>query len=380
MENLIPGPPWQVRQTTLEVNLGHLKKNFYLLKKEAKNADLMVLLKSDAYGFSHKEVAETLDALPREAGLHGFAVANVEEGIILRRSKIRKPVYVLSGIQQMDEDLYRCLQTCALIPVISSLKVLRALDSFCRRAQSPQNFHLKLNTGMNRLGLDPEEIPQAINILEKNKLLRMDGLMSHYACSEKPNSLLTKNQSKIFISILEAFRKSGFNPRYIHMENSYGLLNHCLPQGNIARVGLHLYGENNEKMLPVAHWSAQVYQTRNLKKGDVVGYGPLYRAKRKMRMAILGVGYGDGYHRAFSNRAEVLIHGVRCPVIGAVSMDLTAVDITKLSHIKENSRATLLGVDGKDRITAEELAKYAKCIPWEILTGISPRVPRVFIQ
>lgn len=380
MQNSNPGRPWQVRQTKLEIDLGRLKQNFFTLKKTAGSADLMVLLKSDAYGHSHEFVSRVLDDLPGNSGLHGFAVANLEEGIELRRNKIQKPVYVLSGVQAFDDDIYRCLHTCTLIPVLSSMRVLRDLDRFCRNTQQAQSFHLECNTGMNRLGIDMCEAEEAMKILQNNSLLRLDGLMSHYAASEKPKSALTKLQTKNFRSIITKFRNQGFTPRFIHMANSSGLKEHCFPEGNIARVGLHLYGEGSKHVKPVMHWSAQVYQIRDLKKGDPVGYGPLFRAKKKMRMAVLGVGYGDGYHRALSNRAEVIIHGVRCPVIGAVSMDLTAVDITKVPQVREDSRATLLGSNGKETITAVELAEHARCIPWEILTSISPRVPRIVVQ
>ena len=374
------GKAWQVRQTTLEVHLGHLRENFFHLKKQAAAAELMVLLKSDAYGHSHQEIAIALDSLPKEVGLHGFGVANIEEGIELRRIKVRRPVYILSGLQTMDEDIYRCLQTCTLTPIISSLRVLHEIDSFTRRSSCPLSFHLKINTGMNRLGIDAAEISETISLLQKNTLLRMDGIFSHFSSAEKPTAPITKNQVKQFRAVLSIFRENGFTPRYVHMENSSGLYNHCFPEGNIARVGLHLYGVDNKKLQPVARWSAQVYQTRFLQKGDAVGYGPLFQAKKKMRMAILGVGYGDGYHRALSNRADVLLQGRRCPVIGAISMDLTAVDVSKLSGNLENTRAILMGRDGKEEITAVELAKHAKCIPWEILTSISPRVPRIFTQ
>jgi alanine racemase len=145
-------------------------------------------------------------------------------------------------------------------------------------------------------------------------------------------------------------------------------------------VGLHLYGVGEKKLQPIAKWTAQVYQIRELAKGAAVGYGPLFTAKKKMRTAVLGVGYADGYRRSLSNRADVLINGRRCRVVGAVSMDLTTVDITGVPNVSEASRAVLMGEDGRDQITADELAKLSGCIPWEILTGISPRVPRRYLN
>ncbi len=339
---------------------------------------MLVLLKSDAYGHSLKVIAQELDSLPSSARLHGFGVANVEEGIELRRLRVSRHVYVLSGIQNVDDDMVRCLKTCNLIPVISSLHALQQLCKALRGGS--QLVHLKFNTGMNRLGIDIEEVPVALRMLKRNPNVQVEGLMSHYAMAEEIGSSLTKYQTKNFRAIQQLFQKNQFHPKFLHLENSAGIWNDCFPEGNIVRAGLHLYGIGQPELMPVAKWTAQVYQIRSLKKGATVGYGARFRAKKAMRMAVLGVGYGDGYRRALSNRADVLIHGKRCPVIGSVSMDLTAVDISALDSISTKSRAVLMGRDGEQEVRAEELASHANCIPWEIVTGISPRVPRSFIH
>lgn len=367
-----------MRQTTLEISLDLLKRNYQILRKRAGSADLLVLLKSDAYGHSHREVSRELDALPDSAGLHGFGVANVEEGIELRREGIRRPVYVMSGIQFYDRDMDRCLETCSLIPVISSLGVLRQADRTTRELGTRRPVHLKFNTGMNRLGIALAELPEVLRLLGKGSLLRVDGLLSHLSAGEKPGAALTKTQTKNFRAVVEHFARAGVTPRFCHLENSAGLAARLYPEGSLARVGLHLYGLGDEAVKPVARWTAQIYQIRELTKGEAVGYGPSFRAPRRMRMAVLGVGYGDGYRRAFSNRAQVLVRGRRCPVIGNVSMDLTAVDITGVPGASPRDRAVLLGRDGREEISAEELAKHAGTISYEILTGISPRVPRIF--
>lgn len=368
-----------MRQTTLEVSLGRLKGNFARLARRAGDAELLVLLKSDAYGHSHREVARALsDAEPR-GKLHGFAVANVEEGIELRREKIRGRVYVLSGIQNYDKDIHRCLETCDLIPVISSMNVLRQAVKTLRAFGVARSVHLKFNTGMNRLGIDIADLGECLRLLKACPSLRVDGLLSHFSAAEKKSAPLTKYQIKVFRAVVERFASEGIRPPWLHLENSAGLRNRLFEEGKICRVGLHLYGVGDKELAPVSRWTAQVYQVRELKKGDSVGYGPLYRAKKRMRMAVLGVGYGDGYRRAFSNRADVLVAGKRCRVVGAVSMDLTAVDVSSVpGGVSTEHRAILMGRDGREEVTAEELAIHAKCIPWEILTGISPRVPRVF--
>ena len=362
----------------MEVDLSLLKKNYQRLLKRAGGAELLVLLKSDAYGHSHREISLALDGLPEKEKLHGFGVANVEEGIELRREGVRRPVYVMSGIQQYDGDIHRCLETCDLIPVVSSVSILSEIAQTTRRLKAERSLHLKFNTGMNRLGIDSLEVAECLKIISANPQLKVSGLMSHLASGEKPGVALTKSQVLNFRRIIAQVEGAGLNPKYRHLNNSAGLASGLFPEGNLCRIGLHLYGVGDPELFPVARWTAQVYQIRALAKGDRVGYGARFTAKKKMKMAVLGVGYGDGYRRIFSNRAEVLVRGKRCPVIGSVSMDLTAVDVTGVPGISTNDRAVLLGKDGKDEITAEELAVYASSISWEILTGISPRVPRVF--
>lgn len=339
-----------------------------------------MLLKSDAYGHSHREISLALESLPAAARLHGYGVANVEEGIELRREGVRRPVLVMSGIQAYDADLDRCLETCTLTPVISSLPVLEGLARTLRQNGARRPVHLKFNTGMNRLGIDLTEVDAALKILAKNPAIEVIGILSHLAMSDTPRAPLSRKQVSNFRAIVGRFAEAGIRPPYIHLANSGGLASQILPEGTMARVGLHIYGAGDDALKPIAKWTAQIYQVRDLKKGELVGYGGRYRAKKNMRMAVLGVGYGDGYRRAFSNKAEVLLKGKRCPVIGSVSMDLTAIDISGVPSATTRDRAVLLGADGRDEITAEELAAHANTISWEILTGISPRVPRVFVS
>lgn len=336
-------------------------------------------MKSDAYGHSHSLISKALDQLPSTAALHGFGVANVEEGIELRREGIRKPVYVMSGIQHYDEDLDRCLQTCDLIPVISSMRVLQEMATVLSKESSKRSIHLKFNTGMNRLGIDLQEVSSCIQFIRSNPQIHVDGLMSHLAIGEKKSHSLTKKQESHFSAICEQFENAGIFAKWKHLCNSSGLESAVFPKGNLVRLGLSIYGLGNRNLHPVAKWTAQVYQIREIQKGESVGYGATFQAKKRMKMAVLGVGYGDGYRRAFSNKAQVLIRGKRCNVIGNVSMDLTMVDVSHVKGVNTNDRAILLGKDGKDQITAEELAKIAKTISWEIVTGISSRVPRVFV-
>jgi alanine racemase len=182
---------WQIRQTSLVIDLAKLRARFAQLASIG--PEVLVVLKSDGYGLGMPKVAHALETDPNNKNLHGFGVANVEEGIALRKAHIQKPIYVLSGIQHMDQEHYSCLQSYSLTPVISSLAVLQETVTFLRRNSLPLSIHLKFNTGMNRLGLDVSEISDAISLLQKHKSLRLDGLLSHYAAADKPKHILTKS-------------------------------------------------------------------------------------------------------------------------------------------------------------------------------------------
>ena len=372
--------PWQVRQTSAEIDLGKIKKNFLTLKKWMPRIGLTAVIKSDAYGHGALPVAQALNSLPVVDRPHAFAVANVEEGIELRRAGILGRIYILSGIQFFNEEMLHYLESCDLIPVISSFEVLQQLGRVLKKKESTLLVHLKFNAGMNRLGIDPEDVVRTLKLLKNNPRILLEGIMSHFAAAENPLFAHTKSQVNYFSQLKQRFIKDGFSLKYVHMENSAGYQHRLFPEGNMARIGLHLYGLGNPRLSAALQWRAQVYQVREVLKDSYVGYGPRYRAKKRIKIAVLGVGYADGFKRAFSNQADVLIGGVRCPVVGTVSMDLTAVDISRAPIGKHISHAVLIGADGKDKITAEELAKISDTIPYEIVTGISQRVPRTYIN
>ncbi len=371
---------WQVRQTELRVDLSSVKRNLQTIYRRNKKARVVAVLKSDAYGCGAIPLAKYLEQLPENVGLQGFGVANVEEGLEFRKEKLLSPIYILSGIQNPNEDLYQCLVTCKLIPVVTSVKVLKRLSDLAKSIQRPLDIHIKFDTGMHRLGVSPDSVEEALQIILGNPILNVEGFMSHYAAAEKSTSSSTKKQTKLFRKIIKFFGNHSVLPKYHHMSNSAGSQFNLYPEGNLVRAGIQLYGECAPDVRPIATWEAQVYDTKPVRRGEGIGYGPAFRAKRNMEIAILGVGYADGYRRALMNKAEVLIKGNRCKVVGAVSMDLVAVDVTGIRGINSNTKAVLLGKQGRNRIDTTELAKIAGCIPYEILTGISPRVPRVYSE
>ena len=292
----------------------------------------------------------------------------------------------MSGIFNLDKRSFRSIKRYRLTPFISSLSNLKSLTRFLEGTNQSLKLHLKFNTGMNRLGINMNEVEETIECMKKNKKLKLQGIASHLSSAEDIRSKSNKKQAEAFKSIIEKFYTNDLYPRYIHLSNSAALNNHFLfPGENLLRLGLSLYGEEinkkaQSKLSPIMRWVAEIYELRSIKKGESIGYSPVFQAKKNMKIAVLAVGYGDGYMRTLSNKAEVLIQGKRCPVVGNISMDLTTVDVSRLKSITKNTKATLLGKDGKERITAVELAKKANSIPYNILTGISNRVHRVFIN
>lgn len=308
--------------------------------------------------------------------LYGLAVATLEEAIALRADGVQGRILVMSGITRWDRSILKLVSSQCLEPVIAQLSALRELTALEAKLKYEFPVHIKVNTGMNRLGIDA--IPEAIQLIKKWRRAQAAGLLSHYAAADAPASELTQSQTARFRDISGQFAEAGLKPKLFHLANSAGAHNKCFPEGNLVRIGLHLYGEEHPQLTPILTWKTEIIDVRTVNAGDSVGYGPSYVANGTRRIAILACGYADGYPRLLSNRSEVLIQGKRCRVTGTISMDLLAVDVSEVPQARRGMTAILLGKDRSNRITALELSEHANTIPWEILTGISPRVPRVY--
>jgi len=249
-------------------------------------------------------------------------------------------------------------------------------------------IHLKVDTGMHRLGIPVDQMPEAIRVLEKLDI-KLSGIASHFAESESALSEFTDKQLAEFESVVADLRsrKLVHTDAKIHIANSGGILRHKLGSSVAVRPGLSLYGvspnprlSHSHDLVPVLEWKTRILCLRDVPRGETVGYGRMYKAKKKERIAVLPIGYADGYPRLLSNLGEVVYNGKRAPVRGRVSMDLITVDVTHLTGAKEGSVITLIGQSGKDRLSAWELAHWAQTLPYEIFCGLSPRVPRVYLD
>ena len=369
------------RPTRVEIDLAALRHNYHEIRRNVSaDCDVLAVVKADAYGHGVRLVAPALAS----AGADLFGVALVEEGVELRRLGIVQPIVILGGVfpgQEVDVLEHQ------LMPVLFDLACARRLDDAARNAGRIIDYHLKVDTGMGRLGFRVERLDEVLPVLKSLQHINMFGLMSHLAVADEPDRPLTALQSQVFCKALEQVEAFGFNPHYRHVANSAGLFGHELAGCNLVRPGIALYGgltggpfAHQLSQQPVMRFVSQVAQLKDIPAGEGVSYGHRFVTTKPSRIAAIPVGYADGYNRLLSNCGDVLIHGQRLPVAGTVCMDWTLVDVTDLPDVQVGDRVTLLGRDGDEIITAEEWADKVGSITYEIFCNISKRVPRVLLN
>lgn len=364
-------------RTVAEVSLSSLIKNLVHMRMLSKK-EVIPVVKADAYGHGMLPVAK---ALVTRGSCHTLAVATLEEAIELRKKiPYAISIIVLSGFWPHQAEAYVKYR---LIPFIHSLNHLKSLQL---RKTIP-DIHLKIDTGMHRLGILPTELPEAIQTLKRMNL-KVSGVGTHFAESDRTTSSFTDSQLRIFEHSLEELKlqKCLHTDAKIHCANSAAVLRAKLGTALAIRPGLSLYGispnknlPNSQDLIPVLTWRARIVTSKLIKKGDSVGYGRTYRAKKNEKISIVSVGYADGFSRALSNKGYVLLEGKKVPVRGRVSMDLIAVDSTGF-EVKDGATVILIGKDKKNTISASDLADWSNTIPYEILCGLSHRVSRVYLD
>lgn len=354
------------KRTWVEVDHAALRHNLKAVRKLAGKARLMAVVKANGYGHGLGEVAATL-----AHGTEVFAVASLSEAILLRETGTGKPILLLSAALPAE---YPEIAKRGFIPTISSLTEARL---FSRSARSGAPVHFKIDTGMGRLGALPKE---ALAILRKIlKLpLTLHSLSTHLPSADSDRSA-TKRQLLQFEKLVASLRKEAPGAA-IHVLNSAATLLFPSLAHDLVRVGLALYGISplprfRNLLRPALSWKASVTLIRDLPKGHGISYGSTFRTPRPMRIAVLPVGYADGYPRQLSGKgASVLIRGKRCRVLGRVTMDQILVDVSGIQRIRTGDVAVLIGKQGRQEITATEVASLADTIPWHLFCGITGRV------
>lgn len=374
-------PAEAVRPTRAEINLGHLRHNLRVLKRAAGPAAIYGVLKADAYGHGAPAVARTLE----RAGIEGFAVALLEEAIELREAGIRAPLLVMGGYygRAWGEVLRH-----GLTPVIFDPGQIDALASEVRFAGSaPASVHLKIDTGMGRLGARLSELGALVGAFARNPEVRFEGLMTHLACADDAAGDATRTQLALFAEAEATLASAGLRPRVRHVANSASLLAGNAPSFELVRPGVALFGVGpaeglGAELRPVMRVRSEIVALRRLEAGEALGYGWSWRAERPSLIATLPMGYADGLSRCLSNKGALLVRGKRAPIVGAVSMDMVMLDVTDHPGASVGDEAVALGPQrgplGTGEIGATEIAAQAGTIAWEVLTGISRRVPRFF--
>jgi len=364
-----------LRQTTLNISLERLRANYRALAKHG-GANLCPVIKANAYGHGLIEVAQAL-TLENPAYL---AVALCEEGVLLREAGIQSPILVLGPA---PTDSYGYIIDHQLVPCISNTTQIEMLANAAQGKSL--NYHLKVDTGMSRLGVALEDLSSALEKLASFPNLNMQGVLTHFANADLGDMAYSQKQIERFQQALQEITKSEFKPEIIHCSNSAATLDLNIPEQTMLRPGLALYGINPlgpEKppidIQPATLWRTSPLHIKTIPAHTPVSYGGTWQSEQETTLAVLPVGYADGYRREFSNRAEVLIDGARAPVIGKVCMDHTLVDVTHLPTTSLESEVVLMGKQGQDELSPWQLAQWAETIPYEILCGISARVKRTY--
>lgn len=373
------------RSTWAEIKLNNLIANYRVVQERVgPDVKVMAMLKADAYGHGAVQCAKALSA----AGVEWFGVALPEEGLELRAAGIEKSILCVGGFWNGQEEL--CLNH-NLTPVVYRLDMIDSIDRAAAKVNAIADIQVKIDTGMGRLGIRWDQLRDFMPQLNRYKNVKVDGLLTHFAAADDASCQpLTHDQITRFNESVSLFREHGYRPTHLHLANSAGIFGHRESWANMVRPGGVLYGLWRDVLsLKVTESKLRgvmsVYSTIELLKwvppGETIGYGCTFEASRNSLIASLPIGYHDGYIRGLSNRANVIVRGSFAPVVGRVSMDVTLIDVTNVPGVVQGDTVTLLGADHDSplEIHAEDLARIAGTISYEVTCGINSRVPRVYV-
>ncbi|MGH7808563.1 MAG: alanine racemase [Thermodesulfobacteriota bacterium] len=362
-----------MRPTWTEIDIDSLRSNFLQVKRiVGKSVGVISIVKADAYGHGALTVSQALI----ESGSDMLGVATVEEALELRESGINGEIILLGGVQP---DEVQSVVKNDLTPSLFSLASAEALNKFAEKIGSKSKYHLKIDTGMGRLGAGVEEICGFLNELSGFKNLEMVGVFSHFANADEESIGFTLRQISVFKIMLSLINQAGFYPKYAHLANSAGIQRFPESHMNLVRPGIMLYGSGrigDHDLRPVMKLKTRIIQLKNLSTGTPVSYGGTFVARRPSVIATLPIGYADGYMRRLSNRGRVSLNGSTAPVIGTVCMDLTMIDVTEVPGVKVGDEVVVFG---DHMVSIEDVAGWAETISYELLSLTGKRVARVYV-
>ncbi len=372
----------------VEINRQSFLNNVQEFKSRLGQTGLLAVVKANAYGHGLLEIA----GLAAEAGIDWFGVHSLEEALSLRQKGFNQKILILGYLPLSGaEEAVRA----ELRSTVYNLETLKVLAAAAGKQKKPALVHLKIETGTNRQGISLNKLGGFLNLLKKNPEVVLEGISSHFAnIEDTTDDYYPRYQLENFRQAINYLEHNGFNVPIRHMSCSAAAILFPETYFNLARVGIGLYGlwpsketliscrlrgQMPLKLKPVLSWRARIAQIKSVPRGAYIGYGCTYRTTRPTRLAIVPVGYYDGYDRGLSNSAYVLVKGKRAQVRGRVCMNFIMVDITDIPGVKLEDPVTLIGTEGREKITADQLATLAGTISYEMVTRINPQIPRLIV-
>ncbi|MDJ0737970.1 MAG: alanine racemase [Nostocaceae cyanobacterium] len=375
---------WLSQRAWVEINLKALSHNVRQLRcLLSPNTQLMAVVKADAYGHGAISVAQT--AL--KSGADWLGVATVPEGIQLREAGVKAPILILGATHTAEQ--IQAIAQWNLQATLCSPKQALIFDDTLKKVKynTPISVHIKLDTGMSRLGTHYSQAGNFVQLVQRLPNLKIASVYSHLATADSPDPTVMKQQHRRFEEAIAQIRALGIEPPCLHLANSAATLSDKALHYDMVRVGLAVYGlysaphlQNTIDLQPVLQLKAKVTQVKTITAGTGVSYGHTFIAKGDMRIAVVGIGYADGVPRHLSNKIEVLVCGKRVPQIGTITMDQLMLDVSAIPDLQEGEVVTLLGQVGKELISADDWADKLDTISWEILCGFKHRLPRVAVM
>ena len=365
------------RPTFAEIDLGAIRHNLEIVSHIVKgDTKILGVVKADAYGHGIKEVSKAIVDY-----VDYFGVASLDEAAILRRIGIQKPILVIGAI--LPEEIEGVLKF-NVIQTVSDLDIPKRLSKLAQSMNKKVKVHVKIDTGMGRLGFWHEEAIGFIKKIARLKNIIIDGIFTHFPNAEA-DKVFTYNQIKNFKRLIEKLWDNDIYIPIKHTANSIALIDFKDSHMNMVRPGLMMYGiypkeslMKNILLRPALTLKTKITYLKSMPKGRSISYGMTYMTRKLTKIATIPVGYGDGYSRHFSNKAQVLVNGTRCSIVGRVCMDMCMVEVGHIENVKVGDDVILIGSQGDEIIRAEGLARLINTIPYEVLCNIGHRVPRIY--
>ncbi len=368
-----------IRKTCAEINLDNLRHNLSQFRKHVGDKRIMAVVKADGYGHGAVEIAQ--EALNQ--GANCLAVAVMEEGIELRKADLAAPILIL-GYTPPDH-----METClkyGITPTIFTEESAQALSNAAVRLGKRAFFHIKVDTGMGRLGIMPQQVTDFVKLVDRFPALKLEGIFTHFSVADEDHDY-TNQQLKQFNQALTKLEKEGIHVPIKHAANSAGTIGFPESHLDMVRIGLSLYGlypepgmEKFISLKPVMSIKTRISHLKTVPAGTSIGYGRSYITDRETVVGTLPIGYADGYFRLLSNQGQVLLHGQRVPIIGSVCMDQCMIDVSKVPEATIGDDVMMMGEQGEERVTADEIADKVGTISHEVVCSADKRVPRIYLK